>query len=231
MKAGFTMKISILIADDDDIFRELLEDILRKNGYHVLSANSGKDAVNTFFADPSQIDLVILDVMMPDMNGWEALAQIREHSEVPIMMLTALGDEINEMNGLTAGADDYLAKPFHYGIFLARVHSLTRKARKRKTSDIIAGDIKIIENEHKVLVGKNEIALSNKEYKLLLFFVINRNILLTREQMIEQIWGYDFQGDIRTVDTHIKTLRAKLGHAGNYIETVRGSGYRFCKKD
>lgn len=225
------MKINILVADDDDVFRELLEDILRKNNYHVFSANDGKKALDIFFDKHSQIDLIILDVMMPNMNGWEALAEIRRHSEIPVMMLTALGDEINEMNGLTAGADDYLAKPFHYGIFLARVHSLTRKARKRKLSDIAAGNIKIISDEHKVFVGKNEISLSNKEYHLLLFFVTNQNILLTREQMIQHIWGYDFEGDIRTVDTHIKTLRAKLGSAGSYIKTVRGSGYRFCQDE
>lgn len=224
------MGINILIADDDNVFRELVEDILRKNGYHIFSACDGKEALEKFYKYHSQLDLVILDVMMPAPDGWETLAEIRNISEIPVMMLTALGDETNEINGLTHGADDYISKPFNYGIFLARIQSLTRKAKKRKTSASIIGDIKILEDEHKVLVYGNEIQLSNKEYQMLLFFASNINLLLTREQIIQRIWGYDFDGDIRTIDTHIKTLRAKLGNAGNYIETVRGSGYRFCKK-
>ena len=224
------MSINILIADDDNIFRELLEDILRKNGYHVFSAGSGEEAIKKFFKYHLQLDLIILDVMMPEPDGWETLREIREYSEIPVMLLTALGDTTNEINGLTHGADDYISKPFNYGIFLARVQSLTRKSRKKKSSVNIIGAIKIIEDEHRVLVYENEISLTNKEYQLLLFFVSNINLLLTRDQIIQRIWGYDFDGDIRTVDTHIKTLRAKLGNAGNYIETVRGSGYRFCKK-
>lgn len=224
------MDVNILIADDDNVFRELLEDILRKNGYHVFPACDGEEVIEKFFKYRLQLDLIILDVMMPGMNGWETLKEIRRYSEIPVMMLTALGDDINEITGLQSGADDYIAKPFNYGIFLARIQSLTRKARKRKTSVNIIGDIKIIENEHKILVYENEIFFSNKEYQLLLLFARNINLLLTREQIIDRIWGYDFDGDIRTVDTHIKTLRAKLGNTGNYIETVRGSGYRFCKK-
>lgn len=224
------MKVNILVGDDDDVFRELLEDILRKNGYHVFSARDGKEVAEQFQLYGSQIDLVILDVMMPNMDGWEVLDEIRNSSDVPIMMLTALGDDVSQINGLTSGADDYLVKPFHYGVFLARVQSLTRKARKRKASDIVVGDIKIIIDEYKVFVGGNEVALSNKEFKMLLLFASNINILLTREQLIDRIWGYDFEGDIRTVDTHIKTLRAKLGDSGKCIETVRGSGYRFCEK-
>lgn len=224
------MSVNILVADDDNIFRELLEDILRKNGYHVFPAGNGKETIEKFFQYHSQLDLIILDVMMPELDGWETLEEIRKYSEIPIMMLTALGDETNEINGLTHGADEYIAKPFNYGIFLARVQSLTRKATKRKAAVNIIGDIKIIEDEHKVIVYEHEVSLSNKEYQLLLLFASNINLLLTREQMIQKIWGYDFDGDIRTIDTHIKTLRAKLGDTGNYIETVRGSGYRFCKK-
>lgn len=227
---GIFMGINILIADDDNVFRELVEDILRKNGYHVFSACDGEEAIEKFYKYHSQLDLVILDVMMPEPDGWETLAEIRNISEIPVMMLTALGDETNEINGLIHGADDYISKPFNYGIFLARIQSLTRKAKKRKTSAKIIGDIKILEDEHKVFVYGNEIQLSNKEYQMLLFFVSNINLLMTREQIIQRIWGYDFGGDIRTIDTHIKTLRSKLGNVGNYIETVRGSGYRFCKK-
>lgn len=221
------MKINVLIADDDDAFRELLGDILKKNGYHVYLAANGKEAVDCFIAYQLEIDLIILDVMMPVLNGWEALNEIREYSEVPIMMLTALGDTTNEIIGLTSGADSYLAKPFNYEVFLARIQSLTRKARKRKFMTHVMGNIKIIEDEHKVFVNENEIPLSNKEYQLLLLFSANPNILLTRTQIIDKIWGYDYEGDVRTMDTHIKTLRTKLGKAGDYIKTVRGSGYRF----
>lgn len=225
------MTINLLVADDDDRFREMLVDILTKNRYCVLDAKNGKEALDIFYKNSSDIDLVILDVMMPEINGWEAAKEIRQHSEVPIMMLTALGDESSEIKGLTSGADDYLAKPFSYGVFLARVLSLTRKARKQKNAIIKANEITIMQGEYKAYIGEQELILSNKEYQLLVYLLTNKNILLTREQIIRNIWGYDFDGDIRTVDTHIKTLRAKLGSAGCYIETVRGSGYRFRESE
>lgn len=219
--------IRILVADDDGPFRKMLVDILEKNGYDVFCASDGREALDIYFANDAMIDLVILDVMMPGVDGLEAAREIRRYSDVAIMMLTALGDDGNEIKGLSAGADDYIAKPFRYGVFLARVQSLTRKARKEKTQTIRVDDLIIIQQEHKVYTGDREVPLSNKEYQLLVLLITNKNILLTREQMISHIWGYDFEGDIRTVDTHIKTLRAKLGHAGQRIETVRGSGYRF----
>lgn len=225
------MKINILIADDDDIFRGLLEDILRKNGYHIFSAEDGKEAIDIFYKYSDQIDLAILDVMMPGFDGWEVLSEIRRCSEVPVMMLTALGDAQSEITGLISGADDYIAKPFNYEVFLARVQSMTRKAKKKKEMDIDIGNIKVIENAHKVFVDGQEVFLSRKEYHLLLFFIANPKMVLSRERLIERIWGYDYEGDIRTVDTHIKTLRAKLGSAGKYIETVRGSGYCFQKNN
>lgn len=219
--------IRILVADDDGPFRKMLMDILEKNGYDVFGASDGSEALDIYFANDTMIDLVILDVMMPGVDGLEAAREIRRYSDVAIMMLTALGDDGNEIKGLSAGADDYIAKPFRYGVFLARVQSLTRKARKEKTQTIRVDDLIIIQQEHKVYTGDREVPLSNKEYQLLVLLITNKNILLTREQMIGHIWGYDFEGDIRTVDTHIKTLRAKLGHEGQRIETVRGSGYRF----
>lgn len=221
------MDITILIADDDDHFRELLEDILRNRRYCVYSAKDGKEALDCFFLHASEIDLVILDVMMPKYDGLDVLKEIREYSEVPVMMLTALDDDFNEISGLSFGADDYIAKPFKYGVFLARVESLTRRAKKKREETIEAAAIKIEQLCHKVFVKGKEVYLSNKEYQLLLYFLQNPGIVLTREQMLTKIWGYDFAGDSRTVDTHIKTLRAKLEEAGNYIQTVRGSGYCF----
>ena len=163
--------------------------------------------------------------MMPIYDGWEVLKEIREHSDVPVIMLTALGDEKNEIFGLKEGADDYIAKPFSYEIFIARLNSLVKKIKKQQFSEIIAGKIKINPVTHKVIVNDLEVDLNRKEYSLLTYFVTNDNRVLTREQILDKVWGYDFDGDIRTIDTHIKTLRAKLLKYGNYIKTVRGSGY------
>lgn len=221
------MELGVLIADDDEVFRDLLRDILEKNHYKVLTAGDGKEALDIFWEHEKEIDLVILDVMMPEYSGLEVLMGIRERSEVAVLMLTALGDERSEVNGLSKGADDYIAKPFKYEIFLARVQSLTRKARKIRQSEISIGELKILPTQHKIFINNDEILLSRKEYEILLYLVVNENILLTRDRITERIWGYDFDGDIRTVDTHIKTLRAKIGNIGSMIKTVRGSGYRF----
>lgn len=221
------MELCVLIADDDEVFRDLLRDILEKNHYKVLTAEDGKEALDIFWVHEKEIDLVILDVMMPGYSGLEVLTEIRERSEVAVLMLTALGDERSEVNGLSKGADDYIAKPFKYEIFLARVQSLTRKARGARQGGISVGGLKILPAQHQVFLNNDEIPLSRKEYEILLYLVTNENILLTRDQIIDRIWGYDFDGDIRTVDTHIKTLRAKTGNIGSMIKTVRGSGYRF----
>jgi len=218
------MDIKILIAEDDSIFRDLVCDIVRKEGYISVEATDGKEAIDIFFGS-KDIDLIILDVMMPIYDGWEVLKEIREHSDVPVIMLTALGDEKNEIFGLKEGADDYIAKPFSYEIFIARLNSLVKKIKKQQFSEIIAGKIKINPVTHKVIVNDLEVDLNRKEYSLLTYFVTNDNRVLTREQILDKVWGYDFDGDIRTIDTHIKTLRAKLLKYGNYIKTVRGSGY------
>jgi len=218
------MDIKILIAEDDSIFRDLVCDIVRKEGYISVEATDGKEAIDIFFGS-KDIDLIILDVMMPIYDGWEVLKEIREHSDVPVIMLTALGDEKNEIFGLKEGADDYIAKPFSYEIFIARLNSLVKKIKKQQFSEIIAGKIKINPVTHKVIVNDLEVDLNRKEYSLLTYFVTNDNRVLTREQILDKVWGYDFDGDIRTIDTHIKTLRAKLLTYGNYIKTVRGSGY------
>lgn len=220
------MDIKVLIAEDDLIFRDLVCDIVKKEGYIPIEAENGKEALDIFF-ESNDIDLIILDVMMPIYDGWEVLKEIRENSEVPIIMLTALGDEKNEVLGLKKGADEYIAKPFSYEIFVARLNSIVRKLKKTRVDELIAGKIRINQDTRKVMIGELEVELNNKEYSLLNYFIKNMDRVLNREQILAKVWGYDFDGDIRTIDTHIKTLRAKLLTCGAYIKTIRGSGYMF----
>lgn len=220
------MDIKVLIAEDDLLFRDLVCDIVKKEGYVPIEAGNGKEALDIFF-ESNDIDLIILDVMMPIYNGWEVLKEIRENSEVPIIMLTALGDEKNEVLGLKKGADEYIAKPFSYEIFVARLNSIVRKLKKARVDELIAGKIKINQDTRKVMIGELEVELNNKEYSLLNYFIKNMDRVLNRDQILAKVWGYDFDGDIRTIDTHIKTLRAKLLTCGTYIKTIRGSGYMF----
>lgn len=220
------MDIKILIAEDDSIFRELVCDILRNEGYIPIEACDGKQAIDIFFGS-MDINLIILDVMMPIYDGWEVLKEIRETSDVPIIMLTALGNEKYEVLGLEKGADDYIAKPFSYQIFIARINRIIKKIKKEKFDEIVEGNIKIKQVSHEVIVGNLEVKLNNKEYSLLNYFVKNSEKVLSREQILYKVWGYGFDGDIRTIDTHVKTLRSKLLECGKYIKTVRGSGYTF----
>ncbi|MVX64742.1 DNA-binding response regulator [Clostridium chromiireducens] len=220
------MEIKILIAEDDNIFRDLVCDIIKKEGYTPIIACDGQEAIDVFFSK-NDISLVILDVMMPVHDGWEVLKEIREHSDIPIIMLTALGDEKHEILGLEKGADEYIGKPFSYEVFIARLNNIVKKVKKNYSDEITAGRIKIIQKTHKVVVNDEEIKLNLKEYNLLIYLIKNADIVLTREQILDKVWGYDFEGDIRTIDTHIKTLRAKLSAQGNSIKTVRGCGYMF----
>lgn len=220
------MEIKVLVADDDPVFRQLICDIVKKEGLTPLEACHGSEALDVFFAN-LDIDLVILDVMMPQLDGWEVLKEVRSQSDVPVIMLTALGDEKNEVKGLQKGADDYIAKPFSYEVFVARLQALLRKVRKDRSAALKVGDITILQDAQKVLVGAAEADLNRKEYTLLVFLVKNQNLVLHREAILNAVWGYDYDGDARTIDTHIKTLRAKLGPCGTYIKTVRGSGYQF----
>lgn len=223
---GTTMNFNILIADDDPIIRDLLSDIVKKEGYTSIQASNGMEAIDIFFTR-TDIDLIILDVMMPKYDGWEVLKEIREFSNVPIIMLTALGDERHELLGLEKGADDYISKPFSYEIFVARMNKQIRKIRKDSLEEINIGEIKINQEAHKVYVSNSEIEINKKEYQLLCYFIKNNNRVLTRDQILERVWGYEFDGDIRTIDTHIKMLRAKLLSASGYLKTIRGTGYMF----
>lgn len=224
------MDIKILIAEDDHIFRNLVCDIITNEGYQAVEACNGQEAIDIFFND-KDIDLVILDVMMPLYNGWEVLKEIREHSDVPVIMLTALGDEKNEILGLNKGADEYIGKLFSYPVFIARLNKIVKKIKKDSHDEIISGNIKINQSSHKVFLSDLEIKLNPKEYNLLIYFIKNTDKVLTRDQILDKIWGYDFDGDIRTIDTHIKTLRAKLSDEGKYIKTIRGTGYMFEGKN
>lgn len=216
----------ILIADDDDIIRNLIKDLLEEQDYEVLIAKDGSEAIDVFFAH-QEIDLVILDVMMPKLNGWSVLKEIRQHCDVPVLMLTALSDDKNEVYGLENGANDYISKPFSYEVLMARIKVLLRDVDHRRENGVSLGDITIETASHKVLVNGNEVYVNNKEFQLLLYLMQNNGRVLTRDQMLNYIWGYEYDGSDRTVDTHIKMLRAKLEEYGSYIKTVRGNGYLF----
>ncbi len=220
------MDIKILVADDDDLLRSLLCDIIKKQGYTPIPATDGKEAIDLYFST-LDISLCILDVMMPEYDGWQVLEEIRTVDETPILMLTALEEEQYEIKGLTHGADDYIAKPFSYPVLIARIERLLRKVKKERTSVQTYGALTIDQRLRKVFVSQVEIALNNKEYRLLCYLSTNQNRVLQREQILDQLWGMDFDGDIRVVDTHIKMLRHKLGVCACYILTIRGVGYQF----
>ncbi len=220
------MSIHILIAEDDAEFRALICDILKKQGYLPIAVKDGEQAIDVFFSR-KDISLCILDVMMPIYNGWEVLEQIREVSDVPIIMLTALSDEQYEIKGLTHGADDYIAKPFSYPIFIARVEALLRKIKQDNSQIISEGEITVNLATRQVVVHEKEIVLNNKEFLLLKLLIKNKGIVFSRDKILDIVWGYDYDGYHRTVDTHIKMLRAKLGIWGKYIVTVIGTGYKF----
>ena len=219
------MEIRVLV-DDDAVFRELVCDILRKQGCSPLEAADGEQAIDRFFEERG-IALVVLDVMMPRYDGWEVLRRIREHSAVPVVMLTALGDERHEVLGLRQGADDYIAKPFSHEVFVARIDALLRRIRKERLEPVETGGLRIEPASRRVFADGREAVLNRKEFDLLSFLLANRNRTLTREQILADVWGYGFEGEIRTIDTHIKTLRAKLGAQGSRIRTLRGVGYLF----
>jgi len=220
------MPVRVLVADDDPALRSLICDIVRQQGYDPIEAADGKQAIDRFFtgAEPG---LVILDVMMPVYDGWDVLKEIRAQSDVPVMMLTALDDEQSEVTGLKHGADDYLAKPFRYAVFVARLHALLRRTNREQNGTQRFGTLAIEPEKRRVTVGENEVILSNKEFLLLSLLTQNQGVVFSREKLLNKIWGFDFDGDERTVDTHIKTLRQKLLSCGEMIQTVRGAGYRF----
>ena len=219
-------KIKILVVDDEERMQKLLSDFLKMKDYEVLLAGNGEEAIDLFFKEKS-IALIILDVMMPKMDGWTALKTIREHSKVPVIMLTARAEENDELKGFDYGADEYISKPFSPKILVARVEALLRRSGVQKEELLEVGGIVIDEAAHSVTVDGKPIELSFKEYELLQYFVENKGIALSREKILNNVWNYDYFGDARTIDTHVKKLRAKLMDKGEYIKTVWGMGYKF----
>lgn len=217
--------INILIADDEVRIRKLLADFLRKDGYMVVEANDGEEALEKFSSN--KIHLIILDVMMPKMDGWEALTQIRKISSVPVIMLTAKTEEYYQLNSFRLGVDDYVPKPFSPGVLMARVTALLRRSGAINNSKKVFGALVIDDAARKVTLNGEAIDLTPKEYDMLNFLASNSGIALSREQILNSVWSFDYFGDLRTVDTHIKQLRSKLGDFADKICTVRGIGYRF----
>ena len=221
-------KIKILVVDDESRMRKLVHDFLTREGYAVVEAADGEEALDIFYSD-KEISLIVLDVMMPKINGWEVCREMRKISKLPIIMLTAKGDESDELNGFEIGADEYISKPFSPKILVARVTALLRRANKiGETADIReAGGIVMDKTAHTVAIDGQNIDLSVKEFELLDYFMNNRGIALSRERILDSVWSYDYFGDARTIDTHVKKLRSKMGAKGDYIKTVWGVGYKF----
>ena len=220
-------ELKILVVDDESRMRKLVKDFLVKKQYKVLEAGDGEEAIEVFFGN-KDISLIILDVMMPKMDGWEVCKEIRKFSKVPIIMLTAKSEENDELKGFELGVDEYISKPFSPKILVARVDAILRRANKIGADMTIeAGDIKIDKAAHIVKVKDKEIELSFKEFELLTYFIENKGIALSRENILNNVWNYDYFGDARTIDTHVKKLRSKLGDCGDYIKTVWGMVYKF----
>lgn len=220
-------KGKILVVDDESRMRKLVRDFLVKNGYEVLEAEDGRQAVDLFF-EQQDIALIILDVMMPRMDGWQVCREIREYSKVPIIMLTAKGDEQDELQGFQLGVDEYICKPFSPKILVARVEAILRRTVQASAEDVIrVGGIEIDKAAHVVTIDGKSVELSYKEFELLVYFAENRGIALSREKILNSVWNYDYFGDARTIDTHVKKLRSKMGEKGDMIKTVWGLGYKF----
>ncbi len=219
--------LKILVVDDESRMRKLVKDFLVKKEFEVLEAVDGEEAIDLFFSQ-KDISLVLLDVMMPKMDGWEVCREIRKFSKVPIVMLTAKGEERDELLGFELGVDEYISKPFSPKILVARVEALLRRTKNIDKNDILsAGSIEINKVAHLVKIAGIDIDLSFKEFELLTYFVENQGIALSREKILNSVWNYDYFGDARTIDTHVKKLRNKLGDKADYIKTIWGMGYKF----
>ena len=222
-------KIKILVVDDESRMRKLIRDFLEREGYQILEAADGVEAMDRFYSE-KDISLIILDVMMPRMDGWQVLREVREHSKVPVMMLTARTEEQNELKGFELGVDEYVAKPFSPKILVARVGALLKRARNAvEEAAVNAGGIVLDKAAHIVTIDGTPIDLSVKEFELLAYFLENQKMALSREKILNHVWNYDYFGDARTIDTHVKKLRSKLGEKGNLIKTIWGMGYKFSE--
>ena len=218
--------LKVLIADDESRMRKLVKDFLSKAEFKVIEAEDGEQAVDMFFSD-KDIALVLLDVMMPKMDGWQVCREIRAKSKVPIIMLTAKGDERDELLGFELGVDEYITKPFSPKILVARVDAILRRSNAINDDVTEINGITIDKAAHQVLIDGQDIVLSVKEFELLSYFVANKGIALSRDKILNNVWNYDYFGDARTIDTHVKKLRSKMGEKGDCIKTIWGMGYKF----
>lgn len=219
--------IKILVVDDEVRMRKLVRDFLVRRGYDVIEAGDGEEALDIFYSD-KDIALIILDVMMPKLNGFDVCQEIREHSKVPIIMLTAKGEENDELSGFELGADEYISKPFSPKILVARVEAILRRTtHQEEEQKLTAGGIVIDLAAHEVMIDGVPVELSFKEFELLTYFMENEGLALSREKILNHVWNYDYFGDARTIDTHVKKLRSKMGEKGNCIKTIWGMGYKF----
>ncbi|MCM1494335.1 MAG: response regulator transcription factor [Bacteroides sp.] len=220
-------KIKILVVDDESRMRKLVKDFLLHKGFLVVEAEDGEAALEIFF-DTKDISLIILDVMMPKLDGWQVCKEVRQYSKVPIIMLTAKADERDELLGYELGIDEYITKPFSPKILVARVEAVLRRTSHLQAADVLqAGGIELDVNAHMVKLDGEPIELSFKEFELLHYFVMNQGVALSREKILNNVWNYDYFGDARTIDTHVKKLRSKMKDKGEYIKTIWGMGYKF----
>ena len=219
-------RLKILVVDDESRMRKLVKDFLSKKNYEVYEAENGEQAVDLFF-NTKEISLIILDVMMPKMDGWQVCREIRQYSKVPIIMLTAKSDEKDELLGFELGVDEYISKPFSPKILVARVEAILRRANVLEEGTVDVGGIVLDKAAHQVKIDGENIDLSFKEFELLTYFITNQGVALSRERILNNVWNYDYFGDARTIDTHVKKLRSKMGKKGDYIKTIWGMGYKF----
>jgi len=219
-------KLKILVVDDESRMRKLVKDFLMKQNYEVLEAGDGSVALDIFF-EHQDIALIILDVMMPKMDGWQVCKEVRNYSKVPIIMLTAKSDEQDELLGFQLGVDEYVTKPFSPKVLVARVEAILRRTNQVNEADAMEyGGIQIDKAAHVVTIDGKNVDLSFKEFELLTYFMENKGIALSREKILNNVWNYDYFGDARTIDTHVKKLRSKIGEKGNLIKTIWGLGYK-----
>ena len=219
--------ITVLIVDDESRMRKLIKDFLMQKNYKILEAEDGEEALRIFQENEEKISVILLDVMMPKLDGWSVLRQIRQTSKVPIIMLTASGEEQDELFGFELGVDEYISKPFSPKILVARVEALLKRTRAEENGTKDYGGIIIDSKGRTVTVDGKQIEMSLREYELLKYLVDNKGIALSRDKILNNVWNYDYYGDSRTIDSHIKKIRHKLGKKGKYIQTIRGIGYKF----
>jgi len=224
-------EITIMIVDDESRMRKLIRDFLTQKDYKVIEAENGEAAINFFEEKKEKIDLILLDVMMPKLDGWSVLRQIRQQSNVPVIMLTARGEEQDELFGFELGVDEYISKPFSPKILVARVQAILNRTKIKKENKTDYSGIVVDYDGRTVMVDGKDIEMSLREYELLTYLLENESIALSREKILNNVWNYDYYGDSRTIDSHIKKIRHKLGKKGKYIQTIRGIGYKFDSKN